>query len=262
LVDDVIVSSRSDTETALSRCLVDAANSSSPVSVHITFAHDWTLIRNDLNPADPSPIHMDQIYHVSQIYETGEEIQYQPRLDTAWFRYFDNLVNQLSELADDFIQKTTSSQFTRKQLIQRDDFHLWLEAEYKQLDTHESDGMFGPLCPRPQNSIVLRSIWSYMMKWDGTLKARNCSDGRPLRDAHYHHLEAVYTACVSQVGVKIFFALSALLNYVIYDLDAVNAFGQAGKLFEPIYLEIDIHNFPFNKTEPPFYTHYIYDTLV
>lgn len=41
------------------------------------------------------------------------------------------------------------------------------------------------------------------------------------------------------MGVKIFFALSALLNYVIYDLDAVNAFGQAGKLFESIYLDID-----------------------
>lgn len=62
---------------------------------------------------------------------------------------------------------------------------------------------------------------------------------RPLRDAHYHCLEAVYTACISQVGVKIFFALSALLNYVIYDLDAVTMFGQAGKLFESIYLEID-----------------------
>jgi Reverse transcriptase (RNA-dependent DNA polymerase). len=78
-----------------------------------------------------------------------------------------------------------------------------------------------------------------MVKWDGTRKARNCGDGRPLRDAHYRRLEAVYTACVSQVGVKIFFALSALLNYVIYDLDAVNVFGHAGKLFHSIYLDID-----------------------
>jgi hypothetical protein len=123
--------------------------------------------------------------------------------------------------------------------MKRDDFHLWQEAEFKQLDTHDNDGMFGKPCPRPPNVIVLRSIWSYMMKWDGTRKARNCGDGRPLRDEHYRRLEAVYTACVSQVGVKIFFALSALLNYVIYDLDAVNAFGQAGKLFDSIYLEVD-----------------------
>jgi Reverse transcriptase (RNA-dependent DNA polymerase). len=87
--------------------------------------------------------------------------------------------------------------------------------------------------------VVLRSIWSYSLKWDGTRKARNCGDGRPLRDDHYRRLEAVYTACVSQVSVKIFFALSALLNYVIYDLDAVNTFGQAGKLLQSVYLEID-----------------------
>jgi hypothetical protein len=204
-VGDTIVSTKPETEAALSRYLVDLANSSDPIYVSITFAHDRALIQADLNPEDPSPIQMDQIYHISQIYKTGEEIQYQPRLDTAWFQYFDNLVNQLSESADEYVQKTTSSQFTRKQLMKREDFNLWLEAEYKQLDTHENDGMFGKPCPRPQNAIVLRSIWSYMVKWDGTRKARNCGDGRPLRDAHYRRLEAVYTACISQVGVKIFF---------------------------------------------------------
>jgi hypothetical protein len=39
--------------------------------------------------------------------------------------------------------------------------------------------------------------------------------------------------------MKIFFGLSALLNFIIIDLDAINAFGQAGKLFEIIHLDID-----------------------
>jgi hypothetical protein len=52
-------------------------------------------------------------------------------------------------------------------------------------------------------------------------------------------MESVYTACISQVGMKIFIALAALLNYVILDLDALNAFGQAGSLYDIIYLEID-----------------------
>jgi Reverse transcriptase (RNA-dependent DNA polymerase). len=29
------------------------------------------------------------------------------------------------------------------------------------------------------------------------------------------------------------------MNYVIYDLDAINAFGQAGELFQLVYLDID-----------------------
>jgi len=40
--------------------------------------------------------------------------------------------------------------------------------------------------------------------------------------------------------MKIFISLVALLNYVILDLDAINAYGQAaGSLYDIIYLEID-----------------------
>jgi hypothetical protein len=39
--------------------------------------------------------------------------------------------------------------------------------------------------------------------------------------------------------MKLFIALVALLNYVIVDLDAINASGQAGSLYDVIYLEID-----------------------
>jgi Reverse transcriptase (RNA-dependent DNA polymerase). len=193
----------------------------------------------DPNASIPSPIQLDQIHHIAHIFKTGEEIKYQPRVDAEWFRYFDELVQQLTLTADEYILKTSTSQFTCKQLMQRDDFNQCREAEFKQLDTHESDGMFGKPCPRPPKAIVLRSIWTYILKWDSAHKARNCGNGRPLRNDLYRRLEAVYTACVSQVGVKIFFAVSALMNYVIYDLDAVNAFGQAGKLFHLIYLEID-----------------------
>jgi len=121
----------------------------------------------------------------------------------------------------------------------RDDFDEWLNAEFKQLDRHEADGMFGDPCPRPRLAIVLRSIWTYMLKWNDERKARHCCDGRPLKDDRFRRLESIYTACVSQVGMKIFISIAALRNYVILDLDAVNAFGQAGSLYDIIYLEID-----------------------
>jgi hypothetical protein len=115
--------------------------------------------------------------------------------------------------------------------MSQQDFPDWLASEFKQLDRHESDGMYGEPCPRPHLAIVLRSIWSYSIKWDGEKKARQCMDGRPLRDDKFRRLESIYTACISQVGMKIFIAVAALLNYIIIDLDAVNAFRQAGKLF-------------------------------
>jgi hypothetical protein len=159
-----------------------------------------------------------------------------------WVKYFDDLVNSTPQnisSCEQMIGKVSTSQFTRRQLKTRDDFDQWLDAEFKQLDRHEADGMFGEPCPRPYLAIVLRSIWNYMIKWDGTRKARHCCDGRPLRDDRFRRLESIYTACISQVGMKIFISLVALLNYVIIDLDAVNAYGQAGSLYDVIHLEID-----------------------
>jgi hypothetical protein len=85
-----------------------------------------------------------------------------------------------------------------------------LEAEFKQLDTHDNDKMFGDPCPWPSHAIVLRSVWTYSLKWDRPRKAQHCGDGWPLQDDQFRWLEAIYTACVSQVGVKIFFATAAL----------------------------------------------------
>jgi hypothetical protein len=58
------------------------------------------------------------------------------------------------------------------------------------------------------------------------------------------------------VGVKIFFATAALLKYVIYDLDAINAFGQACELFEMVYMDIDqqYHEWYLSRKGKPFQT--------
>jgi hypothetical protein len=240
--EDIIM----DTESAYSifgRYLVDSSGCTSPPSINITFASDKTILRRDTPDVEPAPIQLDQICHLSCITDTGEEVKYQARIDVDWITYFDDLVSSPSSnsspIESDAIKKVSTSQFTRKQLMARPDFAEWQQAEFKQLDTHASDNMFGKPCPRPPYAIVLRSIWSYCLKWNGDKKARHCCDGRPLRDDRYRRLEAIYTACISQVGMKIFFAICALENYVIIDLDAVNAFGQAGSLFDIIYLEID-----------------------
>jgi hypothetical protein len=66
-----------------------------------------------------------------------------------------------------------------------------------------------------------------------------CCDGRVIRLQGMKMLEAIYTSCVSQTGMKIFFALCALLGYIIVDLDAVNAYAQGGSPYDVCYLAID-----------------------
>ena len=95
----------------------------------------------------PLPIQMDQLCHISQIFKTGEEIKYQPCLDTEWFNYFEESINNSYQ---DWIHKTLTSHLTSKQLLQQEDFKDWLEVEFKQRDTHKSDKMFGEPCPCQQ----------------------------------------------------------------------------------------------------------------
>jgi hypothetical protein len=183
--DDIIIDKQS-AEAALSCHLVDASSASSSYTLSIVFASDQGLRRKEDINVEPSPIQLDQICHISTIIETGEEWKYQTTIDLDWIEYFDNLVNSTEAtpppIVEDGIHKVSTSQFTRRQLMAQEDFHEWLQAEFKQLDRHEEDGMFGDPCPRPSLAIILRSIWSYVLKWNGEKKARHCCDGRPLRD--------------------------------------------------------------------------------
>jgi hypothetical protein len=223
--------------------LADASDSTSPPSICIMFASDKSLLHRENPDIEPAPIQLDQICHISSLTDTGEEFKYQACIDFDWITYFDDLVSHPSShslpINDDAIRKVSSSQFTRRQLMACPDFVEWQQAEFKQLDTHARDKMFGKPCLRPKVAIVLHSIWSYSFKWNGDKKAHHCCDGCPLCDDRFCCIEAIYTACISQVGMKIFFVVCALENYIIIDLDAVNAFGQAGSLFDIIYLEID-----------------------
>lgn len=137
-VDSVIVFNLDDTEAALSQCLVDHQHQTGPHKVVITFAHDRSLIQQDLDPeaSIPSPIQMDQICHLATIYETGEEIKYQAQLDQKWFEYFKDLTGEMpndkfmmvqevndtsidtkeDDNLENYIHKASTMQFTRRQL--------------------------------------------------------------------------------------------------------------------------------------------------
>jgi hypothetical protein len=119
---------------------------------------------------------------LSSLIETGEELKYQARIDIDWLLYFDDLVNQAHQQIDTEdarINKLSSPKLTRKYIMGQPDAQQWIEAEFKQLDTHDRDKMYGRPCPRPQYAIVLRSIWTYSRKTTGEYKARQCMDGRP-----------------------------------------------------------------------------------
>jgi Reverse transcriptase (RNA-dependent DNA polymerase). len=134
---------------------------------------------------------------------------------------------------------TSAPCLTRPILLGRDDCEAWHAAERAQLDTHHAHRTFGKLMIRPKLCTALRAIWNYVMKWDGERKARICCNGRVLSLKGTKLIKAIYTACVSQSGMKLFIALCLLLGYYIYDSDAVNAYAQGGWPYDDCYLIVD-----------------------
>lgn len=253
-VDGVPVYSQDDVSAALSAQLVSASGQND-VDVNITFAIDKNLRKNVMSSMTHSALQADQICRIASvlsppapsnvhdIHDSGEYVADLPILDDLFVDYLDDLLSSPSLVAQPppVIRKLISqpTRLTRRLLLRRPDWSEWLAAEHKQLDVHRLHNMFGKPCPRPARAIVLRAVWNYTEKWNGDKKARMCCDGRVLRLKGMKLLEAIYTSCISQTGMKIFFALSALLGYVIVDLDAVNAYAQGGRPYDTCYLEVD-----------------------
>jgi hypothetical protein len=102
----------------------------------------------------------------------------------------------------------------------------------------DKDGMYGPPCRPPADAIVLRQVWTYNVKYEGTLKARNCCDGS-VRKGRGIEYARHYTACISQQGMRIFWAITALRGWVAIGADAVNALAQSPPPSEPTFVLID-----------------------
>jgi hypothetical protein len=120
-IDDDIILDSTSTQTIFGHYLVDSSDCTTPPSISITFASDKTLLCRQYPDAEPAPIQLDQICHISSLTDTGEEVKYQARIDFDWIAYFDALVespiSNSVPIGDETIHKVSTSQFTRRQLM-------------------------------------------------------------------------------------------------------------------------------------------------
>jgi hypothetical protein len=87
--------------------------------------------------------------------------------------------------------------------------------------------MFGKPCYPPKNAILLNSHWQYRIKQSGKRRSRNCCDGSACAAPKLHALAKMYASCVEQPIFRLFCALSAGLNLLIYGGDAQDAFAHS-----------------------------------
>ena len=146
------------------------------------------------------------------------------------------------------------NKLTRAAVEKRDDFNLFLASEKKQLDQYEAQDTFGKPQQLPKGANLLRLLWVYVLKDDGTRKARCVCNGAP-NMAGSVTLAQTYAAALDQTGARLFWAKSALDNFIILGADASNAFAEAPAPVAPLFVRVDKQyrdwysaTFP---TEPP-----------
>ena len=75
--------------------------------------------------------------------------------------------------------KCSSNKLTRRKLKNLPTWTEWQQSEYKQLDQYYDQHMFGEPCRLPAGANVLDLLWTYLVKTDGTKKARCVCNGQP-----------------------------------------------------------------------------------
>ena len=186
----------------------------------------------DIHPDTGLPqLNFDQFVHLASCHQQilTDETVFQP----------DKEIDQPQHIA--VINKVNTHNFTRKQLMNQEDWSDWEASEWLQLDQYDRQNMFsqpGPIPPNIDNYSILPMIWVYLIKTDGRKKARCVANGAP-------HLKGTitlantYAACLEQAACRLFWAIAAIKNKLVFGSDAVNAFAEAPPPKSPLFLKVD-----------------------
>ena len=223
----------------------------------ILYSINNVKITNDTNISNLLNTIPDKKLKIVVAHETPPTVHHESGLPQMSFDQFVHVSQQhqcilnsvsdtfIHEDVDDFdniiINKLVKQRLTRKKLIERDDWADWEQSEFLQLDQYERQNMFGKPGPLPtdlKDYSVLPMIWVYIIKTCGRKKARCVANGAP-------HLKGTitiantYAACLDQSAFRLFWAICAIYNKIVFGSDAANAFAEAPPPKSPLYLKTD-----------------------
>jgi hypothetical protein len=116
---------------------------------------------------------------------------------------------------------------TRGKLLKQPDWNNWRDSEYLQLNQYDEQGMFGTPQLVDEDAAVFHTVWTYPIKaLDGRKKARFACNGSP-RSGQAKILDETYANCVDQTSSRLFYAVAAAENLLVYGADVSNAFAEA-----------------------------------
>ena len=134
--------------------------------------------------------------------------------------------------------KRSSTMLTRRKLKHLPEWDEWKNSEFKQLDQYNEQKMFGEPCQLPPNSNVLDLLWTYLVKENGTKKARCICNGQPKFKGTII-FGYTFAKMLDHVGSRIFWGAVASKNLIVRGADASNAFAEAKAPDIPLFVRID-----------------------
>ena len=134
---------------------------------------------------------------------------------------------------------TKVMKLTRGKLLKGPNWDKWQSSEYLQLNQYHTQGMFGTPLLVDDDAAVFHTVWTYGIKaLDDRKKARMVCDGS-LRAGQAHVLDETYANCVDQTSSRMFYAIAAAENLLIYGADVSNAFAEAPPPKQGFYIYPD-----------------------
>jgi hypothetical protein len=128
---------------------------------------------------------------------------------------------------------------TQGKLMKQPDWEDWQQSEFLQLDQYDTQGMFGPPVKWQDDMVVFHSVWTYAIKAvDSRKKTRWACDGSSW-SGQEKILDETYANCVDQTSSRIFYAIAAAENLLVYGADVSNAFAEAPPPKQGFYIHPD-----------------------
>jgi hypothetical protein len=124
-------------------------------------------------------------------------------------------------------------------LLKQPNWNEWQESERLQLDQYQKQFMFGEPTFISDRTNIFHLVWTYTIKeLDKRKKARCACDGST-RSGKVRVLDHTYANCVDHTASRMFYAISAAENMLIFGADVCNAFSEAPAPKQGFYLQPD-----------------------
>ncbi len=134
---------------------------------------------------------------------------------------------------------TRIMKLTCGKLLKWDHWLDWQNSEFLQLDQYNAQGMFGDPVAVANGHAIFHLVWTYVIKsLDGRKKARCVCDGST-RSGSVQVLDETYTNCVDQTSLRLFYAVAAAENLLVFGADVSNAFAEAPPPKQGFYIHPD-----------------------